>query len=215
MNYSGGCPWNSREWPVRWMSGLVHRTVSGAPLGSTLSCLAPNLIVSPTEFLFSKGVVMAVEARPRRASSWPLSPLLPYSRARMACRHASRCHPWSARQLDLTRVSTGPTMANGPDSCGARCGQLCPRRGHLGARRGCVCPQRVAGVVRRLCSTVLACAWPACSRLARDSLVRALGAAHTLAVTAICQSSVSPRDSSSRYCCRCAAGSTSLSSSPR
>ena len=30
---------------------LVHRTVSGAPLGSTLSCLAPNLIVPPTEFL--------------------------------------------------------------------------------------------------------------------------------------------------------------------
>jgi hypothetical protein len=49
---------NSREWLVRLRLGLVkrtvsgaHRTLSGAPLGSTLSCLAPNLIVSPTEFL--------------------------------------------------------------------------------------------------------------------------------------------------------------------
>jgi hypothetical protein len=64
MNYSGVSLENSREWPVRLVEGLVHRTVSGAhrtvsgahrtmssaPLGSTLSCLAPNLIVSPTEF---------------------------------------------------------------------------------------------------------------------------------------------------------------------
>jgi hypothetical protein len=33
------------------VEGLVHRIVFGAPLGTTLSCLAPNLIVSPTEFL--------------------------------------------------------------------------------------------------------------------------------------------------------------------
>jgi hypothetical protein len=51
VNYSGARPEESREWPVRFVEGLVHRTVSGVPLGSTLSCLAPNLIVSPTEFL--------------------------------------------------------------------------------------------------------------------------------------------------------------------
>jgi hypothetical protein len=36
-----------------------------------------------------------------------------------------------------------------------------------------------------------------------------------LAVTAVCQSSVSPRDSSCHYCRRCTASSMSLSSSPR
>jgi hypothetical protein len=51
VNYSGGCPWNSRKWPVRLLAGLVHRTLSGAPSFSTLSCLAPNLIMSLTEFL--------------------------------------------------------------------------------------------------------------------------------------------------------------------
>jgi hypothetical protein len=51
LNYSGARLENSREWPVRLVEGLVHRTMSGAPLGSTLSRLAPNLIVSPTVFL--------------------------------------------------------------------------------------------------------------------------------------------------------------------
>jgi hypothetical protein len=51
----------------------------------------------------------------------------------------------------------------------------------------------VAGVDRRLCITVSAYAWPACSRLARDSLARPLGVAHALAVIAVLQSSVSPR----------------------
>jgi hypothetical protein len=58
VNYSGGRPSNSREWLVHLCTGLVHRTVSsahrivsGAPFDSTLSCLAPNLFVSPTEFL--------------------------------------------------------------------------------------------------------------------------------------------------------------------
>jgi hypothetical protein len=51
VNYSGATPLNSREWPVRWVPGLVHRTVSGAPLGSTLSVLLQFLIVSLTEFL--------------------------------------------------------------------------------------------------------------------------------------------------------------------
>jgi hypothetical protein len=51
VNYSGERPENSREWPLRWVPGLVHQTVYGAPLGSILSCVAPNLIVSPTEFL--------------------------------------------------------------------------------------------------------------------------------------------------------------------
>jgi hypothetical protein len=51
VNYSGACPENSRECPVRLRAGLVHRTLSGVPLGSTLSCFAPNLFVSPTEFL--------------------------------------------------------------------------------------------------------------------------------------------------------------------
>jgi hypothetical protein len=30
VNYSEGYPWNSREWPVRVYTGLVHRTLSGA-----------------------------------------------------------------------------------------------------------------------------------------------------------------------------------------
>jgi hypothetical protein len=51
VNYSGARPTNSREWHIRLVEGLVHQTVSGAPLVSTLSCLAPNLIVYPTEFL--------------------------------------------------------------------------------------------------------------------------------------------------------------------
>jgi hypothetical protein len=52
VNYSGARPENSREWPVRWAPGLVHqtvsgahRTMSGAPFFSTLSSLAPSLIV--------------------------------------------------------------------------------------------------------------------------------------------------------------------------
>jgi hypothetical protein len=51
MNYSKARLEESQEWPVRLVEGLVHRTVFGAPLGSTLSCLAPNLIGSPTKFL--------------------------------------------------------------------------------------------------------------------------------------------------------------------
>jgi hypothetical protein len=51
VNYTGACPKNSLEWSVRLVEGLVHQTVSGAPLVSTLLCLAPSLIVSPTEFL--------------------------------------------------------------------------------------------------------------------------------------------------------------------
>lgn len=53
VNYSGASPLNSREWLVRLCTGMsgAYRTLSDVPLGSTLSCLAPNLIVSPTEFL--------------------------------------------------------------------------------------------------------------------------------------------------------------------
>jgi hypothetical protein len=47
MNYSGVCLTNSRDWPVYLVEGLVHRTLSGAPLGSTLSCLAPNFDCVP------------------------------------------------------------------------------------------------------------------------------------------------------------------------
>jgi hypothetical protein len=36
VNYSGGCPWNSREWLVWFRSGLVHQTLSGAPFFNTL-----------------------------------------------------------------------------------------------------------------------------------------------------------------------------------
>jgi hypothetical protein len=31
VNYSEGCPWNSREWLVWRVPSLVHRTLSGAP----------------------------------------------------------------------------------------------------------------------------------------------------------------------------------------
>jgi hypothetical protein len=51
VNYSGARLANFREWLVCLRLGLVHQTVSGAPLGSTLSCLALNLIVSLNEFL--------------------------------------------------------------------------------------------------------------------------------------------------------------------
>jgi hypothetical protein len=39
MNYSGARSEETREWLIRWLLGLVHRTVSGAPLGSTLLVL--------------------------------------------------------------------------------------------------------------------------------------------------------------------------------
>jgi hypothetical protein len=54
VNYSGARPVKTREWHVRLVLGLVHRTLSGAPLGSTLetgaqpSSLAPNIVESPT-----------------------------------------------------------------------------------------------------------------------------------------------------------------------
>jgi hypothetical protein len=51
VNYSGARPEETREWLVHWMPSLVHRTVSGAPLGSTLSVLLQFLIESLTEFL--------------------------------------------------------------------------------------------------------------------------------------------------------------------
>jgi hypothetical protein len=30
VNYSGASPWKTREWPIRVVLGLGHRTVSGA-----------------------------------------------------------------------------------------------------------------------------------------------------------------------------------------
>jgi hypothetical protein len=39
VNYSGAHLEETREWLVRCLPGLVHRTMSGAPLGSTLSVL--------------------------------------------------------------------------------------------------------------------------------------------------------------------------------
>jgi hypothetical protein len=39
VNYSGARPEETQEGLVHWLPGLVHRTVSGAPLGSTLSVL--------------------------------------------------------------------------------------------------------------------------------------------------------------------------------
>jgi hypothetical protein len=50
VNYSRARLLNSREWLVWLCPGLVHRTVSGAPLFSTLSSLAPNEFKSPTKF---------------------------------------------------------------------------------------------------------------------------------------------------------------------
>jgi hypothetical protein len=51
VNYSGARLGETREWMVRLVLGLVHWTLSGAPLGSTLSCLAPNIAKSPTQIL--------------------------------------------------------------------------------------------------------------------------------------------------------------------
>jgi hypothetical protein len=48
VNYSGALPWETREWLVWVVLGLGHRTLSGAPLGSTLSSLAPNVVESTT-----------------------------------------------------------------------------------------------------------------------------------------------------------------------
>jgi hypothetical protein len=46
VNYSGARPEETREWLVHWLPGLVHRTMSGAPLGSTLSVLLQFFIES-------------------------------------------------------------------------------------------------------------------------------------------------------------------------
>jgi hypothetical protein len=51
VNYSEARPRNSREWPVRLLSDLVHRTVSSAPFSAHSQVLLQILIVSPTEFL--------------------------------------------------------------------------------------------------------------------------------------------------------------------
>jgi hypothetical protein len=51
VNYSGAPLGNSREWAIRVLLGLGHGTLSSAPLGSTLSCLALNLFEFPIEFL--------------------------------------------------------------------------------------------------------------------------------------------------------------------
>jgi hypothetical protein len=48
VNYSRARHTETREWLIRLVLGLVHRTLSGAPLDSTLSCLAPNIVKSPT-----------------------------------------------------------------------------------------------------------------------------------------------------------------------
>jgi hypothetical protein len=52
VNYSEAHPWNSREWLVHLLYGLVHRTLSGAPKISTVWFFAPVLIVSLTGFSF-------------------------------------------------------------------------------------------------------------------------------------------------------------------
>jgi hypothetical protein len=67
VNYSGARLANSREWLVCLCESLGRRTVSGAPLGSTLSCLALNLIVPPTEFL-SWFVLNLMHLRSRQTS---------------------------------------------------------------------------------------------------------------------------------------------------
>jgi hypothetical protein len=52
VNYSRARPEETREWPVRLGTGLVRRIVSGAPLGSTLSYLAPNFVCVPNWISF-------------------------------------------------------------------------------------------------------------------------------------------------------------------
>jgi hypothetical protein len=58
VNYSRARPVKTREWHVRLVLGLVHRTLSGAqrtlfgaPLAAHSQVIAPNLFESPTEFL--------------------------------------------------------------------------------------------------------------------------------------------------------------------
>jgi hypothetical protein len=51
VNYSEALPRETREWLVRVLLGLVHRTLSCAPLAAHSQVFAPNLFESPTEFL--------------------------------------------------------------------------------------------------------------------------------------------------------------------
>jgi hypothetical protein len=45
VNYSGVRPEETREWAIRVELGLAHRRLSDAPFVSTLSSLAPNIVV--------------------------------------------------------------------------------------------------------------------------------------------------------------------------
>jgi hypothetical protein len=52
VNYSGACPGKSREWPVRVVLGLGHRTLSGAPLAAHSQVVAPNFCWIPNLIYF-------------------------------------------------------------------------------------------------------------------------------------------------------------------
>jgi hypothetical protein len=47
VNYSGVRPEKTREWPVRLVLGLVHRTLSGAPLAAHSQVLCSKIYLSP------------------------------------------------------------------------------------------------------------------------------------------------------------------------
>jgi hypothetical protein len=47
VNYSGACPEKTREWLVRLVLGLVHQTVSGAPLAAHSQVLCSKSIWVP------------------------------------------------------------------------------------------------------------------------------------------------------------------------
>jgi hypothetical protein len=146
---------------------------------------------------------------PTRLASTDSSPTCPRARPVFA-RRSCAASPLSSSSMPSLSLST---LRNSPwrrPASGARRDQLCVRRGHLGARRGQLCPRRVAGVDHHLCSTVSACAWPACSRLAHDSLVCPL-AQPTRSPSPPFARAVSRHE----FRRRCAAGFTSLSSPPR
>jgi hypothetical protein len=50
VNYSGAHPGKTREWAVRWVLGLGHRTLSGAPLLAPFQLLLQTLLSPQLNF---------------------------------------------------------------------------------------------------------------------------------------------------------------------
>jgi hypothetical protein len=152
-----------------------RRDLGNRPFSTSLQTPA-HLIDPPTNrlALLSHMHTRSLVALPRSSTSSCARARCTSSSTQSHSPSSTPCRAVLSSSLSVLRNSSWRGPANG-----ARRGQLCPRRGHLGARhvqlcprRGCVCPRRVADVVCHLCNTVSAFAWPACSRLAHDSLAR-------------------------------------------